>query len=104
MLNSIVPPPIPLASLIAWRSEPMPLSSAFITIKAAGVLGLGARDASCATAALDSFRMRDERVPRDALAKVDTTRTEQTNKSVIPTVIRSANAPESIFVFILGAG
>src|ERR1043166_210157 len=40
MLKLIVPPPIELASRIAWRNEPVPLSFVFVTVKARGVVRL----------------------------------------------------------------
>src|SRR5262245_66356980 len=104
MLKLIVPPPIPLASLIACRREPPPLSLTFMTVKTAGVLGLCACHESCATGPFNSLALRSVRVVRDALAKVDTNRTEQTNRSVIGMVIRSANAFGSMFGFIVGVG
>src|SRR6476469_3100217 len=40
MLKLIVPPPMLLASRIACRNEPIPLSFVFMTVKTRGVLGV----------------------------------------------------------------
>src|SRR5260370_27329143 len=81
MLNAIVPPPMELASRIAWRNEPVPESLVFITVKTKGVAGLCTSSDSCATveSGFRAPRMRVGRVERrvlSALAKVEATNIE----------------------------
>jgi hypothetical protein len=56
MLKLIVPPPMELASVIAWRSEPVPESLVFVTVKTKGATGLGTLVDPCATAASVSLK------------------------------------------------
>src|SRR5215470_18578311 len=106
MLKLIVPPPMELASVIAWRNEPVPLSLVFVTVKTKGATGLcTAGSDSCSTVASGSLRFptrveRVERVVRDPLANVETSQTDEIDTSVTARVIRSANALADIFVFI----
>src|SRR6478752_1956830 len=64
MLNVIMPPPMLLASVIAWRNEPVPVSLMFVTVKTKGVVGVwtAGRD-SCVMAGSGSrkFLTRMER-------------------------------------------
>src|SRR6266404_1890806 len=55
MLKLIVPPPILLASRIAWRNDPPPVSLVFMTVKTKGVVGVctAGRD-SCVIVGFDS--------------------------------------------------
>src|SRR5262245_37451151 len=55
MLKLIVPPPIPLASVIACRNEPVPESFVFVTVKTKGVEGLGGSAGLRATMASGSL-------------------------------------------------
>src|SRR5215472_8401619 len=49
MLKLIVPPPMLLASVIAWRNEPVPLSLVFVTVKTNGAVLLCDCGESCAS-------------------------------------------------------
>ena len=58
MLKLIVPPPMLLASRIAWRNEPTPLSLVLVTVKANGVPGLFLSDDWCSIVVADSLSFR----------------------------------------------
>ena len=106
MLKLIVPPPMELASVIAWRNEPVPLSLVFVTVKTKGATGLcTAGSDSCSTVASGSLRFptrteRVDRVVREVLANVETSKSEGIDTSVKTRVTRSAKALADIFVFI----
>jgi hypothetical protein len=86
MLNAIVPPPIELASRIAWRNEPVPLSLVFVTVKTKGVVGLCTSVGSWAIVASDSLAFRTrvgrvERVVLNTLAKVEASKIDEIDNS-----------------------
>src|SRR5207302_2824172 len=60
MLKLIVPPPMLLASVIAWRNEPVPESFVFVTVKTNGTVVLCNCGDSCASGSLE-FVTRVER-------------------------------------------
>ena len=106
MLNAIVPPPMLLASVIACRSEPPPLSFVFVTVKTKGVARSRASVESRATVAFDSpaLRMRAGRVERvvlNALPTLEAIKTELIDNNATAGVIRSAKARGEAFFFIL---
>jgi hypothetical protein len=97
MLKLIVPPPIPLASIIACRSEPPPLSFVFVTVKTKGVARLRASFESRATVAFDSLalRMRAGRVERvvlNTLPTLEATKTELIDNNATASAMWSAAA------------
>jgi hypothetical protein len=105
MLNGIVPPPMLLASRIAWRNEPVPLSFVFVTVKTKGVLGLVVSDDSPATVASGSlaFRTRPGRVNRvglNEMAKIEARKTEPIDINARVSAIRSAKASGEVFFFV----
>src|SRR5215510_4972274 len=110
MLNWIVPPPMLFASKIAWRNEPEPLSSVFVTVKTRGDVTLVTRVGdSCATVASGSFALRTragraERAVRNALPKVEASRIDEINNTAMARVIRSTKAREEAFFFICSLG
>jgi len=109
MLKLIVPPPMELASRIAWRNEPVPLSLVFVTVKTKGAMGLCISGDSFAAVASGSLAFwtrveRVDRVVREVLANVETSKSDGIDTSVTATVIRSAKAPTDIFVFIFLRG
>ena len=106
MLKVIVPPPMELASRIAWRNEPVPGSFVFMTVKTKGATGLGASVDSCATVASGSLALRRrvgrvERVVFNILPNAETNKSEPIDKKATPNVIRSEKARGEIFFFIL---
>jgi hypothetical protein len=93
MLNAIVPPPMELASVIAWRNEPKPASAVFVTEKTKG-------DATVASGSL-ALPTRVGRVERVVLnAKLEASMIEQIDNKPTVTVIRSAKARAGVFFFI----
>jgi hypothetical protein len=95
-----------LASVIAWRNEPVPLSFVFITVKTKGVVGLCTSGDSCATVASGSLAFRTpvgrvERVALNALAKLEASKSEQIANKATGSIIRSAKARAGVFFFIL---
>src|SRR6267378_1198179 len=109
MLKLIVPPPIPLASVIACRNEPAPLSLVFMTVKTKGIVALCISGDSCATVASGSLVLRRrvgrvERVVRNALPKVEASRIDEIDNSATARVIRSVKACGEVFFFILFFG
>src|SRR5215469_12523948 len=95
MSKLIVPPPILLASRIAWRNEPEPLSLVFVTVKTRGVMTLFAR-----------VDRAVERVVLNALATPEARKTEAIENRATARAIRSANADMEVFrlFFILFSG
>jgi hypothetical protein len=98
-----------LASVIAWRNEPVPVSLVFMTVKTKGVAGLCTSVGSWATVASGSvaFRTRAERtqrVVRYALANVEASKIDEIDNSATASVIRSAKARAEVFFFILFFG
>src|SRR2546421_1489141 len=113
MLKLIVPPPIELASVIAWRNEPVPLSLVFVTVKTKGATGLcTAGSDSCATVASGSLALRTRMVEMEwspwrllnALAKVDASKIEKIDNKATTSVTRNAKAAVELFFFILLLG
>src|SRR5215471_270225 len=107
MLKLIVPPPMLLASRIAWRNEPVPLSLVFVTLKTKGVLG--AFEDSRATVASGSlaFRMPVVRVMRvgfNVVAKIEARKIEPVDINARVSAIRSAKACGEVFFFIMFFG
>src|SRR6266581_784144 len=97
MLKLIVPPPIPLASVIAWRSEPVPLSLVFITVKTRGVAGLCVAGNSSGTVAAVTLEFvsrvdRVDRVVRNALPRVDASKIDEIVNSATARIMRRAKA------------
>jgi len=85
MLNAIVPPAT-LASVIAWRNEPVPVSLVLVTVKTKGDVTLFPRvDASGAIGPV-------ERVVHNALAKPEANKIDEIDKRATDRVIRSAKA------------
>jgi hypothetical protein len=97
MLNVIVPPPIELASVIAWRNEPVPVSLVFVTVKTKGVVTLFGRG-------IPSTVERSPGRLLNASAKLDTSKTEQADNSATATAIRSAEARIVLFCFFFMGG
>ena len=98
-----------LASRIAWRDEPAPLSLVFMTVKTKGTLGLFVSDDSRAVVASDSlvFRMRPVRINRVGLneaAKIDARQTEPIDIKARVRAIRSTKACGEVFFFIVFFG
>jgi hypothetical protein len=109
MLKLIVPPPIELASRIAWRNEPVPLSLVFITVKTKGVLGLFVSDEFPVTLASCSlvFRMRSMRTECVALsevAKIEAKKIEPIDINTRVSAIRRAKACGEVFFFMVFLG
>ena len=105
----IVPPPMLLASRMAWRNEPEPLSLVFATVKTKGVLGLFVSDDPSATVASGSFafRMRPVRASRAGLNEVANIEARKTDPIVINarvSAIRRAKACEEVFFFMCSLG
>lgn len=100
MLNAIVTPPMLLASRIAWRNEPVPLSFVFVTVKTKGV-----SEDSPATVASGSlaFRTRPGRVNRvglNEMAKIEAGKTEPIPINARIRAIRSAKASGEVFFLV----
>ena len=98
-----------LASRIAWRSEPVPLSLVFVTVKTKGVLGLLVSDDSRATVDLGSltFPLRPVRVARVGLnevANIEARKIEPIVISARVSAIRSAKACGEVFFFMCSLG
>jgi len=94
-----------LASRIAWRNEPVPLSLVFVTVKTKGVLGLFVLDNSVATVACGSlaFRMRPARVSGvgfNEVANIEARKIEPIDINAIVSAIRRAKACGEVFFFI----
>src|SRR5437016_2320455 len=112
ILNAIVPPPMLLASRIACRSEPVPLSLVFVTVKTKGATGLSASVDSCAAVAIGSLALRTRMVEMEwspwrllnALAKVDASKIEKIDNKATTSVTRNAKAAVELFFFILLLG
>src|SRR5215469_5771801 len=107
MLNWMVPPPMLLASRIAWRNEPVPVSSVFVTVKTEGDVtlfaGVGGAWWSMAFGFLASLTREEgvNRVVRDALAKVETSKREEANnKATTASIILNAAARTESFCFL----
>jgi len=98
-----------LASRIAWRNEPAPLSLVFMTVKTKGATGLCASVDSRAVVAFGSLVFRTRvgrvgRVVRNALPKAEASRIDEIDNSAMARVIRSAKARGEAFFFILFFG
>ena len=112
MSKLIVPPPMLLASRIAWRNEPVPLSLVFETVKTRGdVTPFTRAGASCAIwpscfLVLRTRVARVERVDLNALEKLEATKIEAIDSKATGRLIRSAKADREMFLlfFILFFG
>src|SRR6516225_8933492 len=93
MAKLIVPPPMLLASRIAWRNEPEPLSFVLVTLKTRGVLGF-----VCMLAA------RANLVGLNEVANMDARKTELIDINARVSAIRSAKAWGEVFFFMVFSG
>jgi hypothetical protein len=98
-----------LASRIAWRNEPVPLSFVFVTVKAKGVFGLFVRPASPATLGSSSLafgtrHLRVNRIGFAEVANIEARKTEPMNVNARISAIRSAKACGEVFFFMCSLG
>ena len=103
----IVPPPMLLASRMAWRNEPEPLSLVFVTEKTKGVPGLFVDSPTTVASGSPVFRMRSiraERVALSELAKIEAKKIEPTDINARVSAIRSAKACGEVFFFMVFFG
>jgi hypothetical protein len=94
-----------LASRIAWRNDPDPLSVVFVTVKTKGALGLFVADGWYAASASGPlvFCVRDVRINRVGLsevAKIDARKTEPIDINARVSAMRRAKACGEVFFFI----
>ena len=103
MSKLIVPPPMLLASRIACRNEPVPLSLVFVTLKTKGVLGLFVPEGSRWTLGSDSLVvcMRSVRAGLNELANIEARKTDPIVINARVSAIRSAKACGEVFFFIV---
>lgn len=107
MLKLIVPPPMALASRIAWRNEPVPLSFVLLTVKTKGVPGLFLDFPATVACGALGFRIRSRRgecVVLNELAKIEANKIEQTNINARVSAIRRAKARGEVFFFMVSLG
>jgi hypothetical protein len=94
-----------LASVIAWRNEPEPLSLVFVTVKTKGALGLFASDDWRGAVAADCFAFRVfvciSCVGLNEMAKTEARKNEPINITAKVSAIRSAKACGEVFFFIV---
>jgi hypothetical protein len=95
-----------LASVMAWRNEPVPLSLVFVTVKTKGTTGLRCSGGSFATVASASFPVairlaRLDRAILNALAKVEASNTVAIDMNARISAIRRAKACGEVFFFIV---
>ena len=103
----MVPPPMLLASRIACRNEPEPLSFVFVTVKIKGVLGLFVDSPATVASGSLVFRMRPmraERVALSELAKTEAKKIEPADINARVSAIRRAKACGEVFFFICSLG
>src|ERR1700747_2911978 len=104
MSKLIVPPPILLASVIAWRNEPVPLSLVFVTLKTNGVRGAPGDSFMTVASGSLTFVIRlacVDSVSLNALAKVEGSNTVAIDTNVRVSTIRRAKACGELFFFIV---
>jgi hypothetical protein len=95
-----------LASRIAWRNEPEPLSFVLVTLKTRGVLGLFVPHDSLAKGASGTLglRMPLSRVALSEVANMEARKTEPIDMNARVSAIRSANAWGEVFFFMVFYG
>jgi hypothetical protein len=99
MLNAIVPPPMLLASVIAWRNEPVPVSLVFMTVKTKGATGLS----DCVIPSVKCvvpWRAVAGWLRLSTFANVEASNIDKIGNSATASVIRSAKARMGVFFFI----